>query len=53
MKTYCINGNCPFKSCKKHLKHCRSKKRKILVDSYDSVCRDYISWLVKEILGGR
>lgn len=53
MKTYCINGNCPFKSCKKHLKHCRSKKRKVWVANYDGVCRKYISWLVDEAVGGR
>ena len=53
MKTYCINGNCPFKSCKKHLKHCRSKKRKVWVANYDGVCRKYISWLVNEVIGGR
>ena len=46
MKTYCINKECPFKSCEKHLKHCRAKKRKVLVANYDGVCRDYISWLL-------
>ena len=46
MKTYCINNNCPFTSCKKHLKHCRAKKRKIKIANYDGVCRRYISWLV-------
>ncbi len=46
MKTYCINKECPFKSCEKHLKHCRAKKRKVLVANYDGVCREYISWLL-------
>lgn len=45
-KVYCINNNCPFKSCDKHLKRCRSKKRKVCVANYDSVCREYISWLL-------
>lgn len=48
MKTYCINYNCPFKSCGKHLKHCRAKKGKISVANYDGTCREYIAWLVGE-----
>ena len=46
MKTYCINKECPFKSCEKHLKHCRAKKRKVLVANYDGVCREYIGYIV-------
>ena len=46
MKTYCINNNCPFISCNKHLKRCRANKRKICVANFDGVCREYISWLV-------
>ena len=45
-KVYCINNECPFKSCKKHIKHCRAKKSKVWVANYDGVCRDYISWLL-------
>ena len=53
MKIYCVNKKCPFSSCKIHLQHCRNKKREIWVANYDSVCKKYITCLVKEILGGR
>ena len=47
-KVYCINNNCPFKSCEKHLIHCRAKKRRIWVADYVGVCRIYIGWIVKK-----
>lgn len=53
MKTYCINGSCPFKSCKKHLKHCRAKKRKVYMANFDGVCRKYIGHLIDEVQGGK
>ena len=48
-KTYCINANCPFKECDKHL--CRLKKdnqkdKYVKVVALDSVCRDYIGYLI-------
>lgn len=52
-KVYCINGDCPFKSCKKHLAHCRAKKRKVWVASYDGVCKKYISYLVNKSWRGK
>lgn len=50
-KTYCVNKGCPFKECSKHLhqlKNAKDKNRKISVAALDSVCRDYISFLVEE-----
>ena len=48
-KVYCINNECPFKSCNRHLTHCRAKKRKVWVANYDGVCSKYIGWLVKKV----
>lgn len=48
-KVYCINNECPFKSCKRHLTHCRAKKRKVWVANYDGICSKYIGWLVKKV----
>lgn len=50
MKVYCINKNCPFKSCKKHIKRCRAKTRKIWVANSDGVCKKYIRWLIDSII---
>lgn len=54
-KTYCINLGCPFKECDKHLNQIRNVERKdkyVKVAALDSVCRDYIGYLLDEILNG-
>ena len=51
-KTYCVNGNCPFKECDKHLqqlKNAKDKSKYIKVASLDSVCKDYLHYLLDEI----
>lgn len=51
-KTYCINANCPFKKCDKHLqqlKKVKDKSKYIKVASLDSVCKDYLYYLLEEI----
>jgi hypothetical protein len=54
-KTYCINLGCPFKECDKHLNQIRNvecKDKYVKVAALDSVCRDYIGYLLDEILNG-
>ena len=50
--TYCINRDCPFKDCERHLNKIRAEGRTgteyISVASFDGVCRRYISHLVDE-----
>lgn len=51
-KTYCINSDCPFKKCDKHLQQLKKLKDKsgyVKVASLDSVCRDYISYLIEKL----
>lgn len=54
-KTYCINMSCPFKDCDKHLiqlkdiKYDGSEKKYVNVASLDSICEDYLGYLVDEI----
>ena len=46
--TYCINSECPFRDCEKHLSKSRSKG-KIYVANFDGICKRYITWMLKEI----
>ena len=51
-KTYCVNANCPFKKCDKHLQQLKKVKDKseyVKVASLDSVCKDYLHYLLDEI----
>ena len=51
-KTYCINTDCPFKKCDKHvwqLRNIKDKTQKISVANFDGVCKDYLSYLLKEV----
>ncbi len=48
-KTYCVNANCPFKKCDKHLQQLKKTKNKseyVKIASLDSVCRDYLYYLL-------
>lgn len=45
--TYCINAECPFKDCERHLR--RAKSRFVSVANYDGVCRRYIGHLLNEL----
>ena len=48
-KTYCINANCPFTKCDKHLHQLKKNKcedKYVKVAAFDSVCRDYIRYLI-------
>lgn len=52
-KTYCINLDCPFKECDKHLcqlKNIQCEDKYVKIAALDSVCRDYIGYLVDEIM---
>ena len=48
-KTYCVNSDCPFKECDKHLQQLKKIKDKteyVKVASLDSVCKDYLYYLL-------
>lgn len=51
--TYCVNSQCPFKDCERHLSKvseaCIQGRGYVSVASFDGVCRRYISHLVDEI----
>ena len=54
-KTYCVNIDCPFKKCDKHLQQLRKIKDKsqyVKVANLDSVCEDYLYYLLEEIKQG-
>lgn len=49
-KTYCVNADCPFKKCDKHLQQLKKLKDKtgyVKVASLDSVCKDYLYYLLE------
>ena len=49
-KAYCINADCPFKECDKHLQQLKKIKDKsgyVKVASLDSVCKDYLYYLLE------
>lgn len=49
---YCVNSDCPFKKCDKHLQQLKKLKDKsgyVKVVSLDSVCMDYLYYLLDEI----
>ena len=56
MITYCINNQCPFKECERHLSKISEayidKKGYVSVANYDGMCRKYISYLVDVAEGG-
>ena len=49
--TYCVNSDCPFKDCERHLSKIaeaqKSGKGYVSVANYDGVCREYIAYLVE------
>ena len=45
--TYCINSECPFRDCEKHLSKSRSKG-KVYVANFDGICKRYVTWMLKE-----
>ena len=48
-KTYCVNSDCPFKKCDKHLQQLKKIKDKsgyVKVASLDGVCKDYLYYLL-------
>ena len=46
--TYCINSECPFKDCEKHISKSRSKD-KVYVANFDGICKRYIAYVLKEV----
>lgn len=52
-KTYCVNSNCPFTDCEKHLSNVKSETNDhVYIANVDGVCRKYISYLIDNISGG-
>lgn len=47
--TYCVNADCPFKDCDRHLRRVKKKKGTISVASFDGVCEKYIEYLVEVV----
>ena len=47
--TYCVNSDCPFKNCERHLSKNIKGKGYVSVANFDGVCRRYISYLADEI----
>ncbi|MBR5316015.1 MAG: hypothetical protein IKU44_04410 [Firmicutes bacterium] len=48
-KAYCINKNCIFHDCEKHMKQLEGKDGTYTFKGFDATCRRYISWLVSEV----
>ena len=46
--TYCINRDCPFKDCERHLDNVKDCSGYIRVAALDGVCTRYIGHLVEE-----
>ena len=50
--TYCINKQCPFKECERHLSKiseaCINGRGYVSVANLDGVCRKYIAYLADE-----
>ena len=47
--TYCINIHCPFTECERHLTKIENATEDVSVANFDSVCREYISYLVDKV----
>ena len=47
--TYCMNMDCPFKDCDRHL--CRAQNKMVSIAALDGTCRRYIAYLVDEVMG--
>ena len=46
--TYCINSECPFRDCEKHLSKSKSKG-KVYVANFDGICKRYIAYVLEEV----
>lgn len=47
--TYCINNNCPFKDCDKHMTYIPIKEGVYTLKAFDAVCERYIKFLASEV----
>lgn len=46
-KTYCINKDCPFKDCDKHLSQLKIKEGMVNVANFDGVCDRYLFYILE------
>lgn len=53
--TYCVNRECPFEDCEKHLWNVKTVREmyEVYVADFDKTCRRYISWLAEEVQNER
>ena len=51
--TYCTNDDCPFRDCARHFNNLYGRPRDEVVSTANlgGVCRRYIQWLVKNVVG--
>lgn len=47
--TYCVNSDCPFKYCERHMANIQVKSGEYSFADFDSVCERYIRYLVSEV----
>lgn len=46
---YCINKDCPITDCEKHLINASADEALISVAALDSVCKNYLTLVLKEV----
>lgn len=47
---YCINPDCPFDDCDRHIKQLEGKEGIYTFAGFDAICRRYIAWRVSEVM---
>jgi hypothetical protein len=51
--TYCINAQCPFKDCDRHLSRLELSKEKFVdLANFDSICERYLTYLLEVVENG-
>ena len=47
--TYCINNDCPFKDCYRHIAQIPTKEGIYSLANFDGVCERYIKFVASEV----
>lgn len=47
--TYCINNDCPFKDCERHMAQIPTKEGVYTLANFDGVCKRYIKFVASEV----
>ena len=56
MNTYCVNSDCPFKDCDKHLSQLKKmgdQNGQVIIADLDSVCRHYMHYILLKLESGK